>query len=96
LPSINRLGLLAAKSKGRLMAVWLHAMTKTAWAMLHTVKRRGGRVEDVVVLELNVPRLWPRRSKRGLWYCPRNIPAERMGQVIDFNTLAASPVEAVA
>jgi hypothetical protein len=96
LPGIHRRGLLSSKSKGKLKAVWLHALTKTAWAMLHTVKRHGGRVEDVIVFELNVPRRWLRRSKRGLWYCPRNIPAARLGQVIDFAEMAASPVEAVA
>jgi len=96
LPSIDRLGLLTGKSKGRMKAVWLHATSRTSWAMLHTVRRHGGRIQDVAVIELTVPRRWLRRSKRGLWYCPRNVPTDRLGPVIDFATLAASPVEAVA
>jgi hypothetical protein len=29
---------------------------KTAWAALHTVKRHRGRAENVVILEVEVPR----------------------------------------
>ena len=66
LRSIQKLGLLTAKSKGRLKVVWLHAISKSEWALLHTVKRHGGRVQDVVVLTVDVPRSWLRRSRRGL------------------------------
>src|SRR5262245_22140463 len=48
--------------------------TKTAWATLHTVKRHGGKVEDVVVPEVEVPRAWLRRNRRGLWYSCQDIP----------------------
>jgi hypothetical protein len=94
LASINRLGLLTSKSKGRLKVVWAHAAFQTAWAMLHTVRRHGGRVEDVVVLEVNVPRKWLRRNRRGLWYCTKDIPPHRLGKAFSFAELAASPVEA--
>jgi hypothetical protein len=66
----------------------VHAAGKTPWATLHTVKRHGGRVENVVVLEVTVPRRWLRRSKRGLWYCPRDIPPERFHGLITFPTPA--------
>jgi hypothetical protein len=66
LQSIGRAGLLCSKSEGRLPVVWLHAPSKSAWAMLHTVKRHGGRIEAVAVIELNVPRRWLRKSRRGL------------------------------
>ena len=95
-PGIHRAGLLASKSKGRLAVVWLHAPGKTAWAALHTVKRHGGRVEGVIVLELDVPRRWLRRNRRGLWYTPRDVPPERIKRVIDFGELAASPADAPA
>jgi len=51
-------GLLGKKSRGRLPVVWLHSPGRTAWALLHTIRRHGGRVEDVVVIELDVPRAW--------------------------------------
>jgi hypothetical protein len=93
-PSIDRLGLLTSKSKGKLAVVWLHSPAKSAWAAVHTVRRHGGRVEQVVVLEVSVPRSWLRRSKRGLWYCPRDVPPERFRATIRFAELSASPVEA--
>jgi hypothetical protein len=88
LPGIRRGGLLTGKSQGKRPVVWLHAAGKTPWATLHTVKRHGGRVDNVVVLELTVPRRWLRRSKRGLWYCPRDVPPSRIRGLLTFPALA--------
>jgi hypothetical protein len=96
LASIQRAGLLTSKSQGRLPIVWLHVASKTPWAMLHTVKRHGGRIENVVVLEVKVPRRWLRRSRRGLWYCRRNVPPARFHGLLTFAALAQSPVEQAA
>jgi hypothetical protein len=93
LAAICRAGLLCAKSRGRLPVVWLHAACKTAWAALHTVRRHGGRVESVVILEVDLPRRWLRRSKRGLWYCPRDIPPGRISRVLCFGELAGASAE---
>jgi hypothetical protein len=93
LPNIQRCGLLASKSQGKLAVVWLHSPAKTAWATLHTVRRHGGRIENVIVLELAVPRRWLRRNRRGLWYCPRDVPPARLRVTIQFAELAASPIE---
>jgi hypothetical protein len=93
LPSVQRRGLLCSKSQGKKPVVWLHASSKTPWAMLHTVKRHGGKIEAVVIVEATVPRSWLRRSKRGLWYCVRDIPAGRFGRIIGFGELATSPVD---
>jgi len=46
----------------------------SGWAALHTIKRHGGCVEGVAILEIAVPRRRLRRSKKGLWYGPRDIP----------------------
>ncbi len=88
LSGIRRGGLLSSKSQGKRPVVWLHSPGKTEWAALHTVRRHGGRVESVVVLEIAVPRRWLRRSKRGLWYCPRDIPPERIRRLLTFAALA--------
>ncbi len=45
----------ASKSRGRLPVVWLHAAGKTPWALLHTIRLHGGRVERVVIVEVDVP-----------------------------------------
>jgi hypothetical protein len=69
---------------------------KTAWAALHTIKRHGGRVENVVILEIDTPRRWLRRPKRGPWYCTSDIPPEHIRGVVTFAALARSPVKSDA
>ena len=76
LASIIKAGLLTGRSQGKLPVVWVCCRAKTAWAALHTVRRHGGRVEAVVILEIDVPRRWLRRSKKGLWDCPHDIPPD--------------------
>ena len=66
LNSILRAGLLTSKSQGRLPAVWLCSGARASWAVLHTIRRHAGRVETTVVLEVDVPRSWLRKSKKGL------------------------------
>jgi hypothetical protein len=56
----------------------------------------GGRIEGVVILEIDVPRRWLRRSKKGLWYCLRDFPPERIRGVVTSAALARSPVEGMA
>jgi hypothetical protein len=96
LPSILKAGLRASKSLGRLPAVWLHSPSCSACAGWHPVRRHGGRIEAVVILEIDVPRSWLRRSKKGLWYCPRDVPPGRIRGVITFGELSRSPVEEAA
>jgi hypothetical protein len=88
LTSIKRRGLLTAKSRGRLPAVWLHSPARSAWATLHVVKRHGGRVQDTVIFELDVPRSWLRRSRKGIWYTKRDVPPGRFRRVLDFIEVA--------
>jgi hypothetical protein len=76
LPSILRRGRLTAMSQG--------------WAALHVVKRHGGRVEQVVVLEVSVPRSWLRRTGNpGLWYVSQDVPAARIRRAVTFAQPAA-------
>jgi hypothetical protein len=93
LAGIERLGLLASKSLGRLPVVWLHAPSKTAWATLHVVRRHGGRAEDVVVIEVEVPRRWLRRNRKRLWNTLRDIPPAWFVRVIDFAEVAGPSME---
>ena len=93
LAGIQKAGLLTSKSQGKLPVVWMHSPGKTPWATLHTVKRHGGKVDDVVILEIAIPRKWLRRSKKGLWNTARDVPPDRFRAMIRFAELAASPVE---
>ena len=90
-------GLLTSKSRGRLKAVWLHAAGRSEWAALHTVARHGGRIEDVVVIEVTVPKCWLKRhggNVKGVWRSVRDIPMKCFRRVIGFEELAKSPVKA--
>jgi hypothetical protein len=91
LNSILRRGLLCSHSRGKLPVVWACSPARSWWAVLHVVKRHGGRVESTVVLELAVPRSWLRRNRKGLWYCPLDIPPDRIRRVLTFQELAGSP-----
>ncbi|MFL5909285.1 MAG: hypothetical protein ACJ768_01760 [Gaiellaceae bacterium] len=90
LASILRAGLLAGKSKGKLPVVWLCSRARSLWAVMHVIGRHGGRVESTVVLEVDVPRRWLRRSRKGLCYSPRDIPPGRIRRVLCFAELAGS------
>lgn len=88
LQSILRDGLLAARSLGKRKAVWAVPARLIAWACLHVVTRHGGRIEDVVVLELNVPPSWLKRHKGGTFYIERDVPAERIGSIRSYRLFA--------
>ena len=61
--------------------------------MLHTAKRPGGRIEAVAAIELNVPRRWLRKSRRGLWNCRRDIGPHRFRRVSNFAELAGPSID---
>jgi hypothetical protein len=90
LPSIERRGLLCCKSRGRLPVVWLHTPGKSTWALLHTIRRHGGRAEAVITLLVDVPRAWLRKSRAGLWYSVRDVPPDRIRRVLSFAELAGA------
>ena len=94
LPGIVKAGLLCSKSQGKRPVVWLHAPTRTSWAVLHTVKRHGGRVDDVVTLEIDVPRSLLKKHGRGTWYSTRDIPPDRIRRIITFAEVAGPSVAA--
>jgi hypothetical protein len=73
LASINRRGLLTAKSKGKLPVVWLHTISRREWAILHTRQRHG--VKQVAILGVSLSRRTIRRAGRGLWYTAIDVSA---------------------
>src|ERR1700752_889050 len=79
-----------ASPKANLKAVWLHSRSLSPWALLHTQKRHRTSLENLVVIEVSIPRSWLKRFRSGIWYCTRDIPAERLGQIIPGMQYAAS------
>jgi hypothetical protein len=80
--------------RGRLPVVWVCSPARSSWAVLHTIKRHGDRVETTVVLEVDVPRPWLRRSRKGLRFCPRDIPPDRIKRALCFAELAGTSADA--
>jgi hypothetical protein len=89
-----RTGLLASRPQGKMPAVWLCSPSKSSWAVLHTIKRHGDKVETTVVLVLDVPRSWLRRSRKGLRYVLRDVPPDRIRRVFTFSELAGASTDA--
>jgi hypothetical protein len=76
-------------SRGKLPAVWLGSPAACSWAAIHVARRHKARIEDVIVLEVTVPRSWLRRSRKRLWYSLRDVPPSRIARhVIAFEELA--------
>ena len=50
-------------------------------------------METTVVLEVDVTRRWLRRSRKGLWFCPRDIPPGRSKRALCFAELAGASTE---
>jgi hypothetical protein len=89
-------GLLCSRSKGKKPVVWACAPGKTPWACLHVIRRHGGRAQEVVVLEVAVPRSWLKRhgsAGKGLWYSVRDVTPWHIRRIITFGELSRSPVE---
>jgi hypothetical protein len=80
LRSIRRRGLLTAQSQCKQPVVWLHATNRSAWAVLHTMTRHDS--NNVVDIEVAVPRSCLTRSQSGLLFCDRDISPERLGQTL--------------
>lgn len=93
LASIFEHGLLCSKSKGKAKVVWVHSEGRTGWAWMHVVSRHHCRPQSVCRLTVSVPRSWCRRSKRGLWYVVRDVPASRILATVGFGPLSASPIQ---
>lgn len=90
LSGIRRRGLLLRKSRTKRPVVWLHSAGRSAWAVLHVARRHRVAVEEVVVLEVRVPRSWLRRSpRRGLLVCGRDVPSWRIAGLVRLIDIAA-------
>jgi hypothetical protein len=95
LTSIICRGLLTAMSQGALAGVWLCEEGRQHWACMHAVRRHGGRIEDVIVVKVAVPRDWLRRhgNHNGLWRCTQDVAPQRFRGCRGFRELSASPVK---
>ena len=93
LESIQQHGLDPELAVGKIKGSWCHTPSKTPWAILHTMKRHGGNPEDVVTIELDIPRGWLRRRNKCLWTIDRRVSSARFVRVIESSEIYCSPME---
>jgi hypothetical protein len=85
LSSIREAGLSIRYHRLRRPAIWLARPSAGSWAAIHAMRRHGVRPEDVVLVYVDVPEPWVRRFRHpGLYWCVRDIPAERIRRVEGF------------
>ena len=95
LESIRVHGLCTRYSRGRMDAVWLHTASRSAWAAGHVCMRHAGRLEDVVILLLDVPDRLLRRHGgcKGLRYTLVDVPPECIQGVLGMSELFKTEVD---
>jgi hypothetical protein len=95
--SIEGLGILARYSQGKRKAIWLHTEEKTAWAFLHTVRRHGCDVHDVITFEVEVDfDLLKYSGSGGLYYLEGDVEPEFIRGVRGFRVVSESPIKGKA
>lgn len=94
LPSIREYGICTRYSQGKQPFVWVHTEDKVQWAFLHTVRRHGGKIEDVVSLALDIPKNWlVRTAVPGLFYVRCDIPPSMIRSIMGFQLVSQSPLD---
>lgn len=83
LASIQEHGLRVANADptAKIKACWLHTASNSAWAVVHTLRKHRATLEDVVVIEVTIPRSRLARFRTGLWYTTQDVPAAWLGTV---------------
>ena len=85
LESIQAIGLDPNRSKGKEALIWLHTQSRRDWAILHIINRHKCEVSDVIVIEVEIPRLKLRRRWRGIWTTPETITEfQSITNAVDF------------
>ena len=93
LESIQASGLDPAKAAGIRKAVWAGSSSKIAWAIVHVLSKarnRGCTIEDLVVIELEVPRSQLTRHARSVWYSYSTVSASQIVAVRDASVYGPS------
>lgn len=90
LDSINEKGIDPSFSKGAEKVIYLHTASRTEWAILHMLKRHRCSIDEIIIIEVNVPRGKLRRRWRGLWSTTEII--KTFVSITEAEVFAASPI----
>lgn len=92
--SIEEHGVCTRYSQGKMPVVWVCTEQRLEWAFLHTVRRHGGKIEDVIAFEVEVDEFALKRSAAdGLYYLPEDIRPEYIRGYRSFLMVSESPLE---
>lgn len=91
--SIEAEGLKTSRSQGKEPVIWLHTKSKVYWAITHVQSRHGASLDQVVVLQVHVPRSWLKRAWKGLWKCSQDVLVRMIKLKTTGLSFAASPIE---
>jgi hypothetical protein len=93
LRSIGRRGVSTHYSEGATDAVWGCEWSMRHWACLHCIRRHGGDVKSVVVLEIDTQETPVHRFRGGLFYSLHTWHPSQIKRVLTFDELSKSPTE---
>ena len=82
-----------ADPQAKLKGCWLHAPSRSAWAMVHTLLKHRVDLVDVVLIEVTISRKHLNHFRTGLWYAPQDVPASALGTIWDGAMFGASASE---
>ena len=93
LASIQEQGLLVSKADpdARVLAIWLHTSSHSAWAVLHTIRKHQAQLEEVVVLKVRISSGLV-HFRKGLWYTRHDVPASCIGAVVPGSIFGGSAI----
>lgn len=80
LNSIQASGLRLAHADptAKIRGVWLHTASQSAWATVHTMRKHHSPLEEVVIIEVRVPRRQLRHFRAGLWYVQGDVLVDQL------------------
>lgn len=80
LDSIFMHGLQPENSKGKQVAIWMHTKSKQAWTLLHIASHQKVHPNELVLLEVRIPRNRLQRRRRGIWITKQPIESFKIVQ----------------
>lgn len=95
LAAIRQQGLLVYKadSSAKIKGCWLATASNRPWSVVHTIRKHKAQLDDVVVIEVNIPRSRLTRFRTGLWDSTQDVPTAWLGTVTPGAAFGASASE---
>lgn len=59
-----------------MQVAWFHTKSKLAWSLIHISKHQRCNVNDMIAIEVELPRSWIRRRRRGIWTTQHQITTD--------------------